>query len=186
MNFFRSILFFGLLPTPSALCAAADNPIVSRIEMSVTMDDPGLRDRIVSTLSKHFRDLTNVAVVDSDGSYTLEIAGFTLENKANQKTGFGLTSSFIAPLDARYLFSFLSSHSSEATQSKSMDNWATTFVQLLRVPKTSWVLLYSNTYTGALGDDLENTCRDIVAGFDANVLVMKLLPEFASQEESLV
>lgn len=143
-----------------------------RVWLTVSADDDFLRDRIISSMNRHVRDLGDVtmATTKNEGCYGINLVAMTTENKAKEATGFALAASFTYTLDTESLRKYTTSRMTSASNEQEQIVASALTAALIRVADTADVQLSMFLYTGAM-EDLETVCQGVVASFDSKVMI---------------
>jgi hypothetical protein len=161
----RKLIPVSMLIALTCSVATAQDSNKILVSVNVSIDDQTLRDRVVSAVNRELRGLGDVTVVPNGyfALYALDIVGFTTENQAKVKTGFAVAVDFssVVPMWAV----------KAACKESKLAGITVPFVN--RVPDEQFnakVKLDTLIHEDA-PDEVEKAFRDIVAKFDAEVLV---------------
>ncbi len=117
-----------------------------KVKVEVEMKDEALVNRVQSLISRELRKLGDVEVADSDTVFGLHVPGFATETRSGAQTGHSIVGTVTMPF--------------AVSEDKTERFWQTLF------GATPDQYLGLRLYAGGT-DDLEDTCKQIVADFDA-------------------
>ncbi len=149
----KTVIFLLLVVTVS-LTAQTKAKWSTTVELNID-GPPALRDAATSYLSREFRSVGDVRLVDSKPEYELDIVMIEVTTKTDRKTGWAMSMSLIWHRDATWITSML-------------DLPAKTNEVLNEYLSDSQKFLTHSLWTGGEGD-LASACTDMVVNIDARI-----------------
>jgi hypothetical protein len=153
----RHILWLGLL-LPS-LCQAQTNT-TWKVSLYVSINEPDLKDEVMSFLMRELRTLGDINIVAEDSSpeYSLRVTGFKTTNQGGKTTGYVFSVLFLQPISRGLVDLILKDKLSSVDLKSAQASFANaTFIK------------DSQLYTGPT-DNVRKQCEDITVSFDRTVM----------------
>ena len=168
-----------LIVTAALTCCSVMAQDVSKIPVSVSVwiDDQTLHDRVLSALNLELRKLGDVTMV-ADGNfafYSIDVVGAVTSSVGGSKTGFALAVDFSAVVPIWAI---------KAVCKDAKRPWLRLDESLRRIPDypVNAKVNLNTLLREAAPDAVESQIRDVVAKFDATILIPERQARVSSEK----